>query len=311
MKHLLTLMVACVFAVAAFAQTKSTLVSNAECKFTNAKTWDWVTGFYKSDPIALDNTKDAIVEVTFKEVTPAQKFAVIVQSSQGKNDQVNMAAQAKAGTVVRIRLSNATNIQQVALQNMDVEGKADGSVSAKIDVALISDIDYAASTSLETTLVNEGKNTAVSAATLQALGDYDVITVKYSLTGSPDKGHENYGVGAVCNNVTDWPKLFELNANATSVSFFIADIKEAINSGIVFNLWKVDSATANLTSVTIEKCKSNISTPIATVNSDAEVVSCEYYDINGVKIGEMAKGINIVVEKLSDGTVRTSKVVKK
>ncbi len=42
-----------------------------------------------------------------------------------------------------------------------------------------------------------------------------------------------------------------------------------------------------------------------------EVTSVEYYSVNGTKLNEMQTGINVVKKTMSDGTVVTSKVVKK
>lgn len=310
-KTLVILMAMCGLAIAAYAQTKTTIGTNAKSTFENAKTWDWVTGAYHGTPIAYDKTKGAIVEVTFKELSPAQKFRVNVQSSGGNTDFVDMTANAAVGSVVRVKLDKAENVQQVALQNIDVDGNPDKSVYAVFDAVLISDIEYAAETNLQTVLVNDGKNTAVSSETLKSLGDYDIITVNYALTGTPSEAHKYYGVGAVANSA-DWSAILELKVNVTSLSFYVADVKAAINNGIVFNLWGIaDEVSASVTSVKVQKCKSKLSTPIASVDSDVEVVSSEYYDLKGVKVSEMVKGINIVVEKLSDGTVRTTKVVKK
>lgn len=45
-------------------------------------------------------------------------------------------------------------------------------------------------------------------------------------------------------------------------------------------------------------------------NSDADVVSTEYFDLSGRRISNAQKGINVKVMKLSDGTTKTVKVVK-
>ena len=44
---------------------------------------------------------------------------------------------------------------------------------------------------------------------------------------------------------------------------------------------------------------------------DAEVVSTEYFDLNGTRVADPAKGIFICRQTLSDGTVRTQKVVRR
>ena len=52
------------------------------------------------------------------------------------------------------------------------------------------------------------------------------------------------------------------------------------------------------------------STAITSTTSDSEILSTEYYTLSGAKVTEPVKGITIVKEQLSDGTVRTSKIVK-
>lgn len=46
-------------------------------------------------------------------------------------------------------------------------------------------------------------------------------------------------------------------------------------------------------------------------SSDATVVGTEYYDINGRRINQPANGLFIKVDKLSDGNIKTSKVIVK
>lgn len=45
-------------------------------------------------------------------------------------------------------------------------------------------------------------------------------------------------------------------------------------------------------------------------DSDADVVSTEYYDLSGRSLNNAQKGINIKVMKYSDGTTKTVKVAK-
>lgn len=53
------------------------------------------------------------------------------------------------------------------------------------------------------------------------------------------------------------------------------------------------------------------STAIVDTSVDAEVVATEYYTISGAKVSEPAKGVNIVKETLSNGTIVTSKIIVK
>lgn len=308
-KQLLTLLAVCGLAIAASAQTKTTLATNAECKIPADKEWAWVTGMYKSDPITYDKTKGAIVEITFKSVSLAQKFRVNVQDSKGTTDKVDMSGNAAVGSVVRVEIATLEDIQQIALQNMSTNA-TESSVS--FDAVLISDIDYAAATAVPTILVNEDKNTAVTSETLKSLGDYDILTVTYNVAAGMKAEHEGWGVGAVCNNIEKWPSIYELSGRtgSNSVSFYVADIKNAIDNGIVFNFWGQDGAAVTFTGITVQKCKSKV-TPVASVDADVEVISSEYYTLSGAKVSEPAKGVNILVEKLSDGTMRTTKIVKK
>lgn len=60
----------------------------------------------------------------------------------------------------------------------------------------------------------------------------------------------------------------------------------------------------------IEVVRETSSTAITSTTSDSEVLSTEYYTLSGAKVTEPVKGITIVKEQLSDGSVRTSKIVK-
>lgn len=308
-KQLLTLLAVCGLAIAASAQTNTILATNVECVFPADKGWEWVKGIYKDEPIAFDNKKGAIVEITFKSVSLAQKFRVNVQDSNKSTDNVDMSENATVGSVVRVKIATLQDIQQIALQNMSTNTTES---SVTFDAVLISDIDYAAATAVPTILVNEDKNTSVTSETLKSLGDYDILTVTYNVAEGMKADHEGWGVGAVCD-INDWDiKYVSLSGRtgSNSVSFYVADIKKAIDNGIVFNLWGLDGAAVTFTGITVQKCKSKV-TPIASVDADVEVISSEYYTLSGAKVSEPAKGVNILVEKLSDGTMRTTKIVKK
>lgn len=58
-------------------------------------------------------------------------------------------------------------------------------------------------------------------------------------------------------------------------------------------------------------CNCTESTGLDAPEADYEVVSTEYYTISGAKVDEPQKGVNIVKETLSNGTVVTSKVIVK
>ena len=45
--------------------------------------------------------------------------------------------------------------------------------------------------------------------------------------------------------------------------------------------------------------------------SDAEVVATEYYSPAGIRLAQPQGGINIVRQRMSDGTVKTTKVIMK
>lgn len=45
--------------------------------------------------------------------------------------------------------------------------------------------------------------------------------------------------------------------------------------------------------------------------SDADVVSTEYFSPSGTKLSAPQRGLNIVRQKMSDGTVRTRKTIVK
>ena len=49
---------------------------------------------------------------------------------------------------------------------------------------------------------------------------------------------------------------------------------------------------------------------VATLDSDAVEVSAEYYNLSGIRVANPDNGIFLKVSKLSDGTLRTSKIAK-
>ncbi len=60
-----------------------------------------------------------------------------------------------------------------------------------------------------------------------------------------------------------------------------------------------------------EMDKWNTLTGVESVNSDANVVSTEIYDLNGLRKRGLMKGVNIIRTTLSDGSVKTSKIIVK
>lgn len=53
-----------------------------------------------------------------------------------------------------------------------------------------------------------------------------------------------------------------------------------------------------------------VSTAVTDLNSDAAVVSTRYFNVEGRELAEPAQGVTIVVNTLSDGTVKATKVLK-
>lgn len=53
-----------------------------------------------------------------------------------------------------------------------------------------------------------------------------------------------------------------------------------------------------------------ITTGVEDITTDAEVVSTRYYNVEGRELAEPAQGVTIVVNTLSDGTVKATKVLK-
>ena len=50
---------------------------------------------------------------------------------------------------------------------------------------------------------------------------------------------------------------------------------------------------------------------IVNMNAAAEVVATEIFSIDGMRLSQTRKGINIVRQRLSNGTTRTSKILVK
>lgn len=73
-------------------------------------------------------------------------------------------------------------------------------------------------------------------------------------------------------------------------------------------------ATLNVTAGQGVKAKEAIAdtelTGVETINESAtEVVSTEIYSVNGAKLNDLQKGINIVKTTYADGSIKTKKVV--
>ena len=58
------------------------------------------------------------------------------------------------------------------------------------------------------------------------------------------------------------------------------------------------------------KAKVDVSTGVSDIEGGVSEVSAEYYNLSGVRVAAPGKGVFVKVTRLSDGTVRTSKVAK-
>ena len=59
------------------------------------------------------------------------------------------------------------------------------------------------------------------------------------------------------------------------------------------------------------KAYEDVLTGVDAANTNAKTVSIQVYDLNGRRLYNAQKGINIVRKQMSDGTIRTEKVVVK
>ena len=89
------------------------------------------------------------------------------------------------------------------------------------------------------------------------------------------------------------------------------DIKDNVlvqdKNNIVVAAYVIDKSTNKI--VNANKCKINTS-GIENIQSVGNVIEREYYDLTGRKLQNPSKGIIIVKERLSNGEVRTSKIMK-
>ena len=75
------------------------------------------------------------------------------------------------------------------------------------------------------------------------------------------------------------------------------------------NLMSMNSQTVNLKRIYATDAQGNVISYIDQVTDQHEVVSTTYYNIVGKQIPQMSKGVNIVKYKMSDGSVKTRKVL--
>ena len=73
----------------------------------------------------------------------------------------------------------------------------------------------------------------------------------------------------------------------------------------------IDATTGNIANANVAKIgiDTNAAIDAPVINTDAEVVSVALYDLNGRQVTNPSHGIFIRAERLSDGTVRSSKIV--
>ncbi|MCH5217650.1 MAG: hypothetical protein J1F07_03730 [Muribaculaceae bacterium] len=88
------------------------------------------------------------------------------------------------------------------------------------------------------------------------------------------------------------------------------DIRKYIDvNNLVINTFVIDRQNGKVVNAAKRNLTKDIFDAVESVEADLDVVSTTYFDLTGVRVANPTPGIFIKSEKLSDGTVRTSKVV--
>lgn len=157
-------------------------------------------------------------------------------------------------------------------------------------------------------------------------GDAKVVftyeTTGNTLTADGESSVVNWGCGNLTSFTNADDKSLKIrdivveSIGEHSFAYYLSDISFALEyegqygKGLMWNFWKQGQAENTRISVKVYELQST-STPVAENASDAEVVATEYYSVAGVTSVTPQKGINIIKDTLSDGTVRTRKVIVK
>lgn len=131
----------------------------------------------------------------------------------------------------------------------------------------------------------------------------------------------SYATGLVFNDVAvdasammgvagSLPKSIKINESYVNTYKFDISKNSIIQDreNLVATAFIIDKNTGKI--VNANKCKVNTDPAgVGTIDAGVEVIDCQYYDLSGRKISNPVKGLYIKVEKLSDGTTRTGKVM--
>lgn len=216
----------------------------------------------------------------------------------------------------------ASGVYQLAIQ-----GKSKDDVIKISKIYLTEAVEYAEGVNLT---YDEWGN--ISASQFDGYSDDAKVVFTYNTTGTLTKGSGEDEVSVVCwgtGSISSWLAAEGADPRSVAVcdvpvkalgdntlSLTIAELKEALafegewGKGIYWNMYPQGNSTSTRVSAVIYEVK-DTSTPVVNINSEVEIVATEYYSVSGVVSVTPQKGINIVKETLSDGSIRTRKLTVK
>ena len=230
-----------------------------------------------------------------------------------------ITSQTEASLDLTLDATVASGVYQLAIQ-----GKSKDDVIKISKIYLTEAVEYAEGVNL--TYEEWG---TISATQFDGYSDDAKVVFTYNTTGTLTKGSGEDEVSVVgwgTGSISSWlaadnskVAVCDVPVKAlgdNTISLTIAELKEALafegewGKGIYWNMYSQGNSTSTRVSAVIYEVK-DTSTPVIEVNSDVEVVATEYYSVSGVVSVTPQKGINIVKETLSDGSIRTRKLIVK
>lgn len=245
------------------------------------KTSDWSSEY--SDYIQLNEGENTIdLDAVAKKAIDGEKITAV------KDIAFNLQA-TKAGA-----LANVVAVAIVPRSGDDINaaltGQYNGGIVANAGTALTFNKQYANTGRAD---INLGDYKGYKVVFSEALPEGSTIGITGHYKASAEKW---FGTGSL--------------AGKTEGTVLFADVEfpnDVTTFDICLQMSGTNAETIKIQSITL---LANDATSVESESSIAEVISVEYTSLSGVKSAEPFKGINIVKEILSDGSVRITKIVK-
>jgi len=263
------------------------------------------------------------VTVEVSNVTDMTAIQLYVEYNDGveKSTKLVNVSDGVATATVELDKVGKASMKQIAIQ-------PNAAGSLKVDrIYLTEAVEYAEGVNLT---YDEYGN--ISASQFDGYSDDAKVVFTYNTTGTLTTGSGEDEVSVVgwgTGSISSWLAAEGADPRSVAVcdvpikalgdntlSLTIAELKEALafegewGKGIYWNMYSQGNSTSTRVSAVIYEVK-DTSTPVVNINSEVEIVATEYYSVSGVVSVTPQKGINIVKETLSDGSIRTRKLIVK